>query len=190
MAFLARVVSLAVGVAEKKDVEDRTEECEREREREEMGSSDGLAGPSTGGGRINTAADGFPGSRGGTERCCMLCASICGVILIVLGGCAWLLLAPVLYNGIIAQNFVTSPVSAPPWRLSRSLCACVKRIERSDAEDLLNAKDLRGCAPRSTCRPRPGPTRHSRRLDSQPSRRRGPEATMMSRSSSCSGSTT
>jgi hypothetical protein len=60
--------------------------------------------------RINGVPGGFPGSRGGPERCCLICGTVFGVIMLVLGGCAWLMLGPVLYNGVIDQNFVTAPV--------------------------------------------------------------------------------
>jgi len=52
----------------------------------------------------------WPGSRPGLERNCLTCATLCGVISMILGGCIWVMLAPVLYNGIIEQNFVTSTV--------------------------------------------------------------------------------
>ena len=59
---------------------------------------------------INAAPEGFPGSRPGTERRCMACGTISGILLLTLGACSWLIFGPTVYNAIIAQNFVTSPV--------------------------------------------------------------------------------
>lgn len=63
-------------------------------------------------GGVNGSPAAFPGSVPGTERCCLACSTVTGIVLIILGGCAWLMLGPVLYNGIQAQNFVTDTVSA------------------------------------------------------------------------------
>ena len=40
----------------------------------------------------------------------LTCCGICGVVSLVLGGCLWLILAPVIVDIIVQLNFITSTV--------------------------------------------------------------------------------